>query len=104
MYNTISRYLASFKFGDFPQTRQFAKLKTSQKFPAIRYVQNNKASSSLSSILSPGHEKRIVGEGVPLVEDPVKRGDLIVRFQVKFPATLDTRQKEFIKQALVGVE
>ena len=30
--------LASFKFGDFPQNRQFAKLKTSPKFPAIRYV------------------------------------------------------------------
>ena len=34
-YNAISRYLASFRFGDFPQTRQFAKLKTSPKFPAI---------------------------------------------------------------------
>jgi len=28
--------LAAFKFGDFPQIRQFAKLKTSPKFPAIR--------------------------------------------------------------------
>ena len=30
--------LASFKFGEFPQNRQFAKLKTSPKFPAIRYI------------------------------------------------------------------
>ena len=29
--------LAGFKFGDFLQNRQFAKLKTSPKFPAIRY-------------------------------------------------------------------
>ena len=28
--------LAGFKFGDFPQNRQFAKLKTSPKFPAIQ--------------------------------------------------------------------
>ena len=30
--------LAGFKFGDFSQNRQFAKLKTSPKFPAIRYI------------------------------------------------------------------
>ena len=34
MYEVI---LAGFKFGDFPQNRQFAKLKTSPKFPAIWY-------------------------------------------------------------------
>ena len=30
--------LATFKFGDFPQICQFAKLKTSPKFPVFRYV------------------------------------------------------------------
>ena len=30
--------MADFKFGDFPQNRQFAKLNTSPKFPAIRYI------------------------------------------------------------------
>ena len=35
MYEII---LAGFKFGDFPQSRQFVKLKTSPKFPAIRYI------------------------------------------------------------------
>lgn len=49
---------------------------------------------------SPGHEKRIVGEGMPLVEDPAQRGDLVVKFQIKFPSTLDPRQKLLIKQAL----
>ena len=34
MYETI---LPGFKFGDFPQNRQFAKLQTSPKFPAIWY-------------------------------------------------------------------
>ena len=50
---------------------------------------------------SPGHEKRIVGEGMPLVEDPTKRGDLVVKFQLKFPSTLDKRQKLLLKQALI---
>ena len=49
---------------------------------------------------SPGHEKRVVGEGMPLVEDPTKRGDLIVKFQLKFPSALDGRQKQLLKQAL----
>ena len=30
--------LAGFKFGDFLQNHQFAKLKTSPKFPAIQYT------------------------------------------------------------------
>lgn len=56
--------------------------------------------SLLAWFTSPGHEKRIVGEGMPLVEDPTKRGDLLVKFQVKFPSTLETKQKLLIKQAL----
>jgi len=32
--------LLGFKFGDFPQICQFAKLKTSQNFPAIRHTQD----------------------------------------------------------------
>ena len=56
--------------------------------------------SVLWYVYSPGHEKRIVGEGMPLVENPTERGDLSVKFQLKFPLTLDTRQKLLIKQAL----
>ena len=38
---------------------------------------------------------------MPLLEDPTKRGDLVVKFQLKFPSTLDNRQKLLLKQALV---
>ena len=38
---------------------------------------------------------------MPHVEDPTKRGDLIVKFQLKFPLTLDKRQKLLLKQALI---
>ena len=50
---------------------------------------------------SPGQEKRIVGEGMPLVDNPTKRGDLVVKFQLKFPSSLDKRQKLLLKQALI---
>lgn len=38
---------------------------------------------------------------MPLVEDPTKRGDLVIKFQLKFPSTLDKRQKLLLKQALI---
>lgn len=43
---------------------------------------------------------RVVGEGMPLVEDPNQKGDLIIRFNVSFPTILNPRQKQLINQAL----
>ena len=69
----------------------------------VLYSVNSKVGNYSASICvhSPGHETRIVGEGMPLVEDPTERGDLVVKFQLKFPSTLDKRQKLLLKQALV---
>ncbi|XP_003391805.1 PREDICTED: dnaJ homolog subfamily B member 13-like, partial [Amphimedon queenslandica] len=55
----------------------------------------------ITDVIYPGREIRVVGEGMPLVDDPNERGDLIIRFNVSFPAVLNPQQKQLIKQALV---
>lgn len=48
---------------------------------------------------SPGFEKKIPGEGLPVVEDPDTRGDLIIDFNIEFPAYLSAGSKGFIQLA-----
>lgn len=56
---------------------------------------------SINEIVSPGYRKRVVGEGMPLVNDPSMRGDLVVEFRIQFPQTLSPQQKSLARQALV---
>lgn len=56
---------------------------------------------SLHHFYSPGYRKRVVGEGMPLVNDPSMRGDLVVEFRIQFPQTLSPQQKSLARQALV---
>ena len=39
----LNKLLAGFYNGNFPENRQIAKLKTSPKFPAIRYIESKEA-------------------------------------------------------------
>lgn len=54
----------------------------------------------INEIVSPGHCKTVVGEGMPMVEDSDQRGDMIIEFNIIFPSTLNPGQKSLIKQAL----
>ncbi|KAI3994268.1 hypothetical protein MKX01_012525 [Papaver californicum] len=56
---------------------------------------------SVNSVVSPGHEESFKGEGMPIPKDPSKRGDLKVKFSVKFPAALTAEQKMGIKRLLM---
>ncbi|KAI3993462.1 hypothetical protein MKX01_002475 [Papaver californicum] len=56
---------------------------------------------SINSVVSPGHEEPFKGEGMPIPKDPSKRGDLKVKFSVKFPAALTSEQKMGIKRLLM---
>ncbi|KAG0349445.1 hypothetical protein BG005_010967 [Podila minutissima] len=58
-------------------------------------------SASSSRIIQPGQEERYPGEGMPISKKPGQKGDLIVKFVVKFPTTLTSSQKEGLKKILV---
>jgi DnaJ family protein B protein 4 len=57
-------------------------------------------SASSSRIIQPGQEERFPGEGMPISKKPGQKGDLIVKFAVKFPTTLTAAQKTELKKIL----
>ncbi|XP_022976178.1 dnaJ homolog subfamily B member 4 [Cucurbita maxima] len=53
-------------------------------------------------IVSPGYELTITREGMPIVREPGNRGDLKIKFEVKFPTRLTHEQRAGLKRALGG--
>lgn len=53
-------------------------------------------------IVSPGYELVIAREGMPIVREPGNRGDLKIKFDVKFPSRLTHEQRSGLKRALGG--
>ena len=55
----------------------------------------------VTDVISPGHETRVNGEGMSLVDDPKNKGDLVICYNVSFPTVLNPQQKTLIRQALI---
>lgn len=55
--------------------------------------------SNANTIVQPGQESRVPNEGMPNSKTG-RKGDLIVKYEVKFPTTLTPSQKERIKEIL----
>lgn len=53
-----------------------------------------------SNIIKPDFEKVVFKEGMPVLKEPGKKGNLIVRFDIKFPIKLTNEQKKIIKSCL----
>ncbi|RTG90705.1 uncharacterized protein DC041_0009238 [Schistosoma bovis] len=51
---------------------------------------------------SPNYEKVVPGEGMPLPDNPEKKGDLRIRFNIQFPKKLSGDQKLSIERAFFG--
>ena len=52
---------------------------------------------NVEDVIQPGTERRISGQGMP--RKGGGRGDLVFRFKIKFPSSLNSKQKDLIKQA-----
>lgn len=53
--------------------------------------------NNTSSVIQPGQESRVIGEGMPNSKTG-RKGDLIITYKVKFPTTLTPAQKNLIRQ------
>jgi DnaJ family protein B protein 4 len=51
-------------------------------------------------VVSPGYEKVVPGEGMPLTKHPGGKGNLRIRFDVLFPRQLSEAQRAAVKAAL----
>ncbi|KAF9931454.1 hypothetical protein BGZ67_005292 [Mortierella alpina] len=57
-------------------------------------------SASGTRVIQPGQEEKFPGEGMPISKKPGQRGDLIVKFKVRFPEQLTPSQKEGLRKVL----
>lgn len=57
---------------------------------------------SCPELIYPGYEKIIPNEGMPIAKDPGKKGNLRLKFDVKFPLRLSPEQRSTIKRVLNG--
>lgn len=53
-----------------------------------------------NEIITPGYEKVIPKEGMPIAKEPGKKGNLRIKFEVKFPSRLTAEQKTGVKKFL----
>jgi DnaJ-class molecular chaperone len=54
----------------------------------------------VTDIINPLTEKRIAGEGLPYPKQLNKKGDIIVKFDIKFPDTLSSSQRDMLNTYL----
>ncbi|KAF8043351.1 hypothetical protein BT93_A1632 [Corymbia citriodora subsp. variegata] len=54
----------------------------------------------INNVVHPNYEEVVPREGMPLQKDPTKKGDLRIKFNIKFPTTLTSDQKAGIKKLL----
>ncbi|GLT27522.1 hypothetical protein SLA2020_025090 [Shorea laevis] len=50
----------------------------------------------INNVIHPGYEKVVPREGMPFQKDPAKRGNLVIKFDIKFPTSLTAEQKDII--------
>ncbi|XP_059874278.1 dnaJ homolog subfamily B member 13 [Delphinus delphis] len=55
----------------------------------------------INDIVHPKYFKKVPGEGMPLPEDPTKKGDLFIFFDIQFPTCLTPQKKQMLRQALL---
>ncbi|CAL9205640.1 unnamed protein product [Musa hybrid cultivar] len=55
----------------------------------------------INSVIHPGYEEVVVREGMPIPKDPSRKGNLRIKFDIRFPPRLTSEQKAGIKRLLV---
>ncbi|KAK6932607.1 Chaperone DnaJ, C-terminal [Dillenia turbinata] len=55
---------------------------------------------TIDNVIHPNYEEVVPIEGMPIPKDPSKKGNLRIKFNIKFPTMLTTEQKAGIKQLL----
>ncbi|XVE76555.1 hypothetical protein DITRI_Ditri12bG0182700 [Diplodiscus trichospermus] len=54
----------------------------------------------INNIISPSYEEVVKGEGMPIPKEPSRKGNLRIKFNIKFPTKLTTEQKTGLKRLL----
>uniref|UniRef100_A0A8C4QUZ3 DnaJ heat shock protein family (Hsp40) member B13 n=1 Tax=Eptatretus burgeri TaxID=7764 RepID=A0A8C4QUZ3_EPTBU len=68
----------------------------------IETLDGRKLSIAINDIVRPGYMKTILGEGMPIPGRAEEKGDLHITFNLQFPATLTTSQKQALREVLTN--
>lgn len=68
----------------------------------VTTLDNRSLSIPINTIISPSHEEVVRGEGMPIPKEPSKKGNLRIKFNIKFPSKLTAEQKMGIKRLLTS--
>lgn len=66
----------------------------------ISTLDERNLSINVTEIVSPGFELVVPEEGMPIAKEPGTRGDLKIKFEVKFPTRLTPDQRAALRRAL----
>jgi DnaJ-class molecular chaperone len=55
---------------------------------------------AVNEVIHPKNERRIFGRGVPMLENPDMRGDLVIKFDIVFPKSLSLANKKLARKFL----
>ena len=66
----------------------------------VPLITGGKHTLNISHIINPKTVKIIPSQGLPLAKDPTKKGDLIVKFNIKFPENISDIAKELLYDVL----
>lgn len=57
---------------------------------------------NVTDVVTPRYELVVASEGMPIAKEPGKKGNLRIKFDVKFPSRLTTEQRAAIRRILGG--
>jgi len=66
----------------------------------VSTIDENTLKIDYDDVIQPGSTKRFLGEGMPISKAPGTRGDLIITFEVVFPASLTEQQRATVWETL----
>ncbi|KAK9092709.1 hypothetical protein Syun_027620 [Stephania yunnanensis] len=59
----------------------------------LKTLDGRHLSIPINNVIHPSYEEVVPGEGMPLQKDPKKKGNLRIKFNIKFPTRLTSEQK-----------
>lgn len=68
----------------------------------LRTLDRRSLEIQLTDIVKPGYEMVVPNEGMPISKEPSRKGNLRVKFDVKYPSRLTSEQKSDLKRVLGG--
>ena len=68
----------------------------------VKTLDGRQLSLPCPEVVAPGYEKVIPSEGMPISKKPGTRGDLIIRFLIKFPTFISDTKKVKLREILAA--